>query len=280
MNKNHSVGLVAIAGIWLTAGSALPFVNILDMFSPEQLMVVRGFSTALIAFIGLRGAVKRVDNYTYLIALTLPLATLGLFQGIRHLGAGPTIIIVTATPVVQFILSIFLKRHISTAAIIGLILMLSGVTIARWGEILHWQGLAWAVFGTIMNGILYEWFARAKASTLQKCLYSSCGMGVLGLILSFNDSWAAVTDPKITTLLIGFALVGGILYWISNLIAFEKLPTNEASILAQGETPAVIIGAWLILGEKTSPIQWIGVFISLYGAWYLSSRLKKSVKQD
>ena len=96
MNRKTLLGLIGVLGIWLTAGLALPFVNVLDMFTPTQLMVFRGFITAGMALIGLRGVVGRVDKYTYLIALTLPFATLGLFEGIRCWGAGPTIIIITA----------------------------------------------------------------------------------------------------------------------------------------------------------------------------------------
>ncbi len=36
------VGLVALVGVWLTAGNALPLVNILKMFTPEQLLAARG----------------------------------------------------------------------------------------------------------------------------------------------------------------------------------------------------------------------------------------------
>ena len=53
-------------------------------------------------FIGLRGAIGRIDRYTYYTAVTLPFAMLGLFEGIRHWGAGPTIIIITV--------SIFFRR--------------------------------------------------------------------------------------------------------------------------------------------------------------------------
>jgi len=78
---------------------------------------------------------------------------------------------------------------------------------------------------------------------------------------------------------VGFAFVGGFLYWIANLMAFENLPTTEASVLAQGETPAVILGANFMLGEHLTMLQWVGVAIALYGGWYLSRWLSKQKPQ-
>ncbi len=273
--KNVLVGILGVVGIWITAGIALPFVNKLSMFTPAQLMVFRGLLTATMALIGLRGHIGRVDKYTYLIALTLPFATLGLFEGIRHWGAGPTIIIITATPLVNLIIGTFLGRPVSGASIIGLVLVLGGVVVARWGGNFQWVGFAWTLFGTIMNGVLYELFARAKATSLQKCFYACTGMGILGFVLSVSAgaSWSAIAEPKLLLLVLGFALVGGLLYWIANLLAFENLPTTEASVLAQGETPAVIIGANLLLGENLTLIQWVGVVVALVGAGYLSYRI-------
>lgn len=280
MNRKTLLGLFGVLGIWLTAGLALPFVNVLNMFTPPQLMVFRGFLTAGMALIGLRGIIGRVDKYTYLIALTLPFATLGLFEGIRHWGAGPTIIIITATPLVNLVIGAFLGRRVSQASIIGLVLVLGGVVMARWGGHFQWAGFAWTMFGTIMNGILYEFFARAKATSLQKCFCACTGMGTLGLALSAGASWSAIAEPKLILLVLGFAFVGGFLYWIANLMAFENLPTTEASVLAQGETPAVIFGASVLLGEHLTLVQWVGVVIALYGAWYLSRWLSKQAVKE
>ncbi|MHB8903859.1 MAG: EamA family transporter [Patescibacteria group bacterium] len=275
MKNKTLLGLLGVLGIWLTVGLALPFVNVLSMFTPPQLMVFRGFLTAVMALIGLRGVIGRADKYTYLMALTLPFATLGLFEGIRHWGAGPTIIIITATPIVNLIIGIFLGRRISLVSMFGLTLVFIGVLIARWGGHFQWEGFAWTLFGTIMNGVMYEFFARAKSAPLQRCFWGSIGMGILGLIFSANVSWTPIVNLNVILLVLGFAFVGGLLYWIANLTAFDNLPTTEASILAQGETPAVILGASIFLGESLSVWQWTGVIIALCGAWYLSRWLTK-----
>jgi drug/metabolite transporter (DMT)-like permease len=272
VEQKKTYGLLAIVAVWLSAALALPFVNVLDMFSPAQLMVFRGFLTAGMVLAGLRGKVGRVDKFTWLITLVLPFATLGLFEGIRHWGAGPTIIIITTTPLVNLVIGTFLGRQVSPASIVGLVLVVGGVVMARWGEHFQWAGFLWSAFGTIMNAVLYELFARAQGTSLQKCFYSCMGMGTLGLMLSTGASWSAIAEPKLALLVLDFAFVSGFIYWIANLITFRNLPTNEASVMVQGETPAVILGANLLLGEHLTFVQWIGVGVTLCGAWYVAKK--------
>lgn len=240
VEMNPLLGRVGIVGIWLTAGLALPFVNYLDVFAPTQLMVFRGFLTAAMAFIGLRGRIGKVDGWTWGIAVVLPLATLGLFEGIRHWGAGPTIIVITATPLVNMVVDLALGRHISRASVGGLCLLLVGIGAARWGGSFRWDGFLWSVFGTVANGVLYECFARAKSDWLQRCFLSCTGMGTLGLVMSIGEPWPTCSW-KLSLVIVGFAFVGGYLYWWANYIAFKNLPTTKAAVGAQGETPAVVI---------------------------------------
>lgn len=275
MHQKTSKGLFGVLGVWLTAGLALPFVNVLDMFTVPQLMVFRGFLTALMAFVILHGRIGKVDKCTFAIAFVLPCATLGLYNGIRLWGAGPTIIIICATPVINLIIGFFLGRKVSLASIIGFIFVIGGVVLANKGGEFKWDGFLWATFAMIMNGILYELFARAKAKPLQKCFYACMGMGTLGLVLSLKADWPQVFQFHVAFMVVGFAFVGGLLYWLSNLVAFENLPTVDASVLVQGETPAVIIGAAILLGERFTFSQWMGVIVALVGACYLSYWLAK-----
>ncbi len=271
MKSKTLLGLTGAVGIWLTAGLALPFVNILSTLTPEQLMMFRGFLTAGMALIGLRGVIKfgQVDKFTWLIFFTLPFATLGLFQGTRQWGAGPTMIVLAATPFVNVAISFMLGRKIPAASLVGLGLMICGVSIASNHGHFHLRGFLWSVFGAIMSGVIYELFSQSKASSLEKCFFGSAGMGTLGLVLSARTPWADIMEPKLAGTLVAFAFVGGLLYWVSNMLTFKNLPTTEASVLAQGETPAVIVGAHFILGERITAIQWVGVFIALFGAWYV-----------
>ena len=80
-------GLVGIFGVWLTAGLALPMVNVLKAFKPFQLMLVRGLVTAVVAALLLEGRVKFSNSVTIYGALCFAFACLGLFKSIRLLGA-------------------------------------------------------------------------------------------------------------------------------------------------------------------------------------------------
>lgn len=273
--KNTSLGLLGVVGIWITAGIALPFVNVLRGFTPEQLMVMRGFMTAAMVLIALKGVIGRADKYTYAIAFVLPFATLGMYKAVRIWGASATIIILTATPLVNLAAGLFLGRKITRTVVTGLSLILGGVVAARWGGRFEWFAFLWTMLALIAGGLLYELFAHAKSKPLQKCFWGMIGMGAVGLILSINDSWKGIKEPGIIFWLLGFAFVGGFLYWMANLVAFTHLPTNEASVLAQGETPAIILGAHFLLGEHLALYQWFGVVIALCGAGYLSHQVKK-----
>lgn len=275
MPKSTKLGLLAVLGIWLSAGLALPFVNVLSMFTPAQLMVLRGGVAALIVILCVRYRFERPDKYAWAIMHVLPFATLGLYQGIRYWGAGPTLIILTTSPVINLLVSKCLGNKISKAAITGLILMLGGVVLARWGGHFNWTGFLWSVLASVMSGVLYEFLARSKTGPMQKCILAYIGMATLGFIVGFGDSWSALADSRLALIVLAFAFIGGFLYWIANVVAFKNLETLEASVLAQGETPAVIFGAWLLLGEKLTSLQWLGVSIALSGAWYLSKNLTK-----
>lgn len=278
MQNKTAVGLIGIAGIWITSGLALPFVNILTMFEPEQLMLIRGFVTAILALLFIKSNILRADIYTKLIFIALPLATVGLFYGIRAWGVSSTLIVIAATPIVNIIAGIFQGRKITLTSCFCLILVLCGVILSSKTAHFNIGGLAWSLFGTVMSGIVFELFSKSSSSPMHKCFYGSMGMGTAGLIISIfsQPSWEGLHDPYILSIVTGFVLIGGFLYWIANIIAFNYLPPTEASILAQGETIAVIIGAYIFLDEVLTLIQWLGVITTILAASVLSYALAKN----
>ncbi|MDO8594149.1 MAG: EamA family transporter [bacterium] len=276
MHQRKTLGLFGIFGIWLTAGITFPLVNTLRMFETGQLMALRGLLTALLTFICLGGKLGKIDRGLILLRLVVPLATFGMFQSVRSLGASLTAVLFTATPIINFCFGLQAGRMVSGASIGALCLILGGVSLACKDATFSLVGFAWALFAMLNEAVVYELFAGKKTNPLQKCFAGSLGMGILGLVLSVRSSWERLLEPRLMLLLCILAFVGGFVYLLANMIAFEHLPTNEASVLAQGETPAVILGAYLILGERLSLLQLIGICIALVGAGYLTQWLAKT----
>lgn len=276
-------GLLGVVGIWITAGLALPFVNVLRSFSPEQLMFVRGLTTAIFAVLIVKGKVFPIDQYTLLSGVGFAFGCLGLYHGIRELGPSLAIIIITTAPVVNFLFAWGRGRHVSFAAIGSLVVVLAGVVIALhpWSSstTLTMKGVAWSLFGGTSGALYYEALSKAKGTRLTRCFWQALVVALIAISGSvISGSVAQVPEFKTMLLLAAFALMGGFLYFIANIEAFDNLPTEVASVLAQGETPAVIIMAGVLLGEKLSLSQWTGVGIALFGAGYLSRWISNQQK--
>lgn len=278
MHRNSLVkGLLGIFGVWITSG-ALPMINsgVLKQFSPEQLLAARGVLSAVVVFAVLRGRVFGVGIYTYIMAVLVSGAALGLYKGIRIWGGAPTIMIITATPILNHLIGMFIGRKTRPHEMIGMIMVISGVVVSLFqpGLTFNWLGFGWSVFGALMNAVFYEFISLSKAEPFQKTFWGCLAMGTLGL--SSSEPANLPSDPAVVGALVAFALVGGFLYWWSNMIAFDKknLPLQAASILAQGETITVILVSSFVIGEKhLSVIQWAGVAVALLGAVYLARNM-------
>lgn len=278
--KSIARGLLGVVGIWITAGLALPFVNVLRSFTPEQLMFIRGLMTAMFAILIVKGRVFPTNRYTILSGLGFAFGCLGLYHGIRELGPSMAIIIITTAPVVNFLIAWIRGRHVSLAAIASLTLMIGGVMFALhpWSSntTLTVRGVAWSIFGTISGALYYEALSKAKGDRLVRCFWQATIVSLVALFGTLiSKPEIIVPDFKTNLLLLAFALMGGFLYFLANIEAFDNLPTEIASVLAQGETPAVIIMAGVLIGEKLNLSQWLGVGVALFGAGYLSHWISK-----
>ncbi len=278
MNQNTALGLIGVIGVWLTAGLALPLVNRLTALSAEQLILSRGAITALLAMVLLRGNVLTgVDRWSLLLGVCFSLASLGLYRGIRTWGVSRTITVVTLTPIINFLFAQGRGKPVPLAALLSLMLILLGVTLALRSKdksSASAAGLAWSLFGVLMNGLFYEFAGTTVTPPLQACFWQAICLAVVGGLGSLRASWAWWRGNfQLKMVVVSFALIGGFLYFLANLIAFTNLSQVVAAVLVQGETPAVILMAKVLLGEQLSRTQWLGVAIALLGAGYLSYSL-------
>ncbi len=278
--KNIALGLLGVLGIWLSNGIAIPLVNKLSMFTPEQLLVARGVVTALVTLAFLRGGI-RPTLHVLSLGLCFVFAALCLYNGTRAWGASPTIIIITATPVVNFLVTIKRGLRIERSAVVVLMVMMGAVIVALepWNATYKnpSEGALWSISGMILNGVFYELLCIKKAPRLLRCFWQAVAVAIIGAVFSVGDSWTPIhNQPVLIAALVGFGLLGGMIYFLSNIVAFDNLDKDIASVLAQGETPAVIIVAVLLGEGQLSVTQWTGAIIALVASVLLLNSVEKS----
>lgn len=285
-SKNRLLGVIAAFGISLTAGLALPMVNVLKQFSTAELMMIRGGITAFFIALVFRKRITWADWRVLTFSVMFAVANLCLYNGIRAWGANPTIVIITLTPIVNFVAKWWRGEKASRTALICLLVIITGVLVALepWHVPIDAWGAFWSLSGAVLAGLGFEVLAKTKdLDPYARGFWLSIVIGSLGLAVALTKGFPMMShEISLNTclLLTGFGLTGGLLYFLANIFAFDYLDTEVASVLAMGETPAVILGAGILLGEKMSIVQWGGVFIALAATMALSfSEAKKSTSQ-
>lgn len=286
-SKNRLLGVIAALGISLTAGLALPMVNVLKQFSTSELMTVRGGIAALFVGMIFRKRIRWSGWGVITFSVLFASANFCLYNGIRRWGANPTIVIITLTPLVNFVAKWWRGERTNKLAFLSLLALVGGVVVALepWNAPMDALGVAWSLGGTILQGVGFEVLAK---TTNHDPRVRGFWFSIVICMVGFTGTLAQGKLPLIThefsqttfLLLLGFGFTGGFLYFLSIVFAFDYLDTEVASVLAMGETPAVILGAGVLLGEKMSFVQWVGVIIALAATAALSyAEAKKSTSQ-
>lgn len=284
VKTNSSVaGVLAALGISLTAAIALPLVNIFKELTTPELMIVRGGVTAVIVLVLLWRHVTKPSKHMISFSLLFSMATLALYAGIRAWGASPTLVVLTLTPFVNIAAKLWRGQSVAPRVNVCLLFLVLGVTVVLnpWEASFDTTGLFLSVAATVLAGLGFEVLSAEKGiDPYNKSFWLAVvtiGLGTVTSLTSghmpfMHESW---TISRVLAL-IGFGATGGFLYYLANIVAFERLKTEVASTLAMAETPAVIIGAWLMLGETLSVIQWSGVLLAL-GATFALGRAESKV---
>lgn len=284
-NRNTLVGIVAALGISITAAVALPLVNVFKTLTPGELMVMRGGVSAILVAMLFPKRITFVSRNVFAFSFLFGMANFCLYSAIRAWGANPTIVILTATPVTNIVAKWWRGHHVESRVTLSLAVLLAGVLVALnpWQTTFNLHGFLWSVTATLLIGIGFEILGVTKdVDPYYKSFWIAILMIVIGTVstaLAGRVPFSAeVWDASHLAALVGYGVIGGFLYILANVIAFEKLKTEVASTLAMGETPAVILGAWVTLGEHLSIIQWCGVLVALAATLGLSASEATSTK--
>lgn len=169
MKTNETtIGVLAALGISLTAAIALPLVNVFKSMEPSELMVVRGGVTAILIGLVLAKHIGKPSKRIIIFSVLFSLATLALYAGIRAWGASPTLVVLTATPVVNIAAKVMRGQSVNGRVYVCLAWLLLGVVIALnpWQADFDLWGFFLSVAGLLLAGVGFEVLAGQKGIDL------------------------------------------------------------------------------------------------------------------
>jgi drug/metabolite transporter (DMT)-like permease len=169
--------------------------------------------------------------------------------------------------VIPFILSIFLKQHISWRAWLAAGMTAVGVYMLSAGSELHLNpGDALELAGTFMWAlhVIVVGKAMQKMDVMTFAIGQYLVVGLLGLIpaLTLERSamsglpgmWWAVIYAGVLSIAVGFTLQAS---------AQKVAPPTDAAILLSLEAAFAALFGWWWLGESLQPLQWLGCAVIL-----------------
>jgi drug/metabolite transporter (DMT)-like permease len=195
--------------------------------------------------------------------------------GLQYTSATKTSLIIATIPVVVLVFSaLFLKERIRFLNIVGIVLSLTGVALLVFGGQTSndLQGMLIGdllITGAVLSASIYMIMTRRLGQTISSLQIT--GMQIIfGAVIFFpaflwelpNFNWASVSRESLIALiaLTLFATIGA---FICYNYALTKLPAAQAAVCINGIPLVTASGAWLLLGETLSGMQFLGGAIVL-----------------
>ena len=207
--------------------------------------------------------------------------------GLQYTSATKTSLIIATIPVVVLLLSsIFLKEHIRRINTIGITLSLAGVTLLVFGGhgSTNMHGMLIGdlmILGAVFSASIYMIMTRRLGQSISPVQITGIQI-IFGAILFFPTflwdlpklHWSDIRMDSIIAVigLTVFATIGAFLCYN---YALTKIPAARAAVCINGIPLVTAFGAWILLGETLSMLQFAGGGIVLTSV-FLANHTPKS----
>jgi drug/metabolite transporter (DMT)-like permease len=123
-------------------------------------------------------------------------------------------------------------------------------------------GVAWAA-GTVLSKRMFRQHAPSVLSlTAWQMLLGGVALGGLALVTPERDiEWSGAF---IAGLAYSVLLASSLAWWLWSIV-LQRLPTTVASVSSLGVPVVSVMLAWLILHERPSLMEWVGIVLVLLG---------------
>jgi drug/metabolite transporter (DMT)-like permease len=206
--------------------------------------------------------------------------------GLQYTSAAKASLIIATVPLFVMVFAFFfLRERTNLTSFLGIGTSLFGIFILIRAD----PHFAWSlgtsfmgdllIFGAVLSAALYTVTARAagrKSSVLNVTGLQMC-YGALfyfpAFLWEFPDlNWSVFSGRSVAALLY-LALFATITAFFCYNYALSRIPATKASVFVNGIPVVTTLGAWVVLGERLTPLQMAGGALVLFGV-FLSNRLR------
>ncbi|HEX7724547.1 MAG TPA: hypothetical protein VF438_02305, partial [Candidatus Paceibacterota bacterium] len=274
--------------------------------SAEELLVVRSVACMTVAFLLVGWRVTCSPASVKKAGFIIAISSISFYQAIQVWGeVNPVIAIAALIPAMNIYLARRDGLRVPASVYASLVCLVVGVFMALkpWSVHIHVLGAILALICVVVSAIGFDLWGKAPLAVTapEKCFWLSVWALLFAvLIMAGREFLACMPRAQERISHLGFSVqtfdiapyrsstvretlfwFGGIgaVYLFSTIIPFSrsgKMKTEWASVFIQGATPASMIGAYYLVGERLDVTQRVGVGIALAGAGYLSFRLFRS----
>lgn len=276
------VALVIAVLSW--GGSFVATKVVLAAIPPAAYMMLR-FAIAAVPFgvLLLLRPLPKLRARTHLRLFLLSLFEPGLYflfetNGLARTSAAKASIVIGTIPIVVAIASrVFLRERMPRRAVIGAVASILGVAVlvladpavgvarmaARTGDLFILLAVVAATFYMLLVRAIHEEVSTLHITSLQ-VLYGTAFFAGFFLVTRPQVSWTALGPSSFVAL--GFLVVfATIAAFFAYNFALSRITAGQASVALNGVPVVTAVVAWIVLGERLTPLQIAGGVLVLAG---------------
>ncbi|NLT25967.1 MAG: DMT family transporter [Microbacteriaceae bacterium] len=152
--------------------------------------------------------------------------------------------------------------------LVGIVLISGALETSIGGDVVLGVALS-AVAGFAYAGyVLIIARSVSPGHAITQALLAGCTSLVVGTgVASFFGAPTLAVDARPLVILLVMAIVGQFIGWLATTVALPRLDAATGSTLLLMQPVTAVLGGLLVLGERISVLQWVGIVAIVAAAW-------------
>ncbi|HEA69795.1 MAG TPA: hypothetical protein ENI07_23735 [Desulfobacterales bacterium] len=285
--KWFGIGLLFLSVLGFTASILAANRALKDGIDVHTINALRYSMTIVLLFLfqkirGKQLKLPKRERYTGMaLGIAVFMTGVGYLSATKYLPISLAVLIFYTAPFFVAIISRFTENEpITIIRLIAIVIAFIGIALAlgiQTEATLNWQGVAFALLAAFgYTGLVSVSSLTMKTVNPQAVNFHCLASGsVLFVVFLLFTGGAETTISQSSWLKLGFSSISLTVGFMTFFTGLEIVGPVKTSMLMNMEPILTIILATIMLGERLSPVQWIGAGLVVVGILLITGRFKK-----